>query len=94
MNHASEPSTFQRLSAPVVIRLAALPRWLFVVVPAALVVLGLLLPGWPGALVLLLLALFLAWLAALSWQQAESLPRLLRVVTVAIVLVAAASKVA
>lgn len=93
MSNGSEPSAFQRLSAPLLMRLAALPRWLFVVGPAVLVFLGLLLPGWPGAIVLLLLAGFLTWLAALGWQRLAPFPRLLRVATVVLVLAAAVAKV-
>jgi len=93
VNHASEPSAFERFSAPLLLRLAALPRWSLVVGLVVLVVAGLLLPGWPGAVVLVVLAALLAWLAALGWSRYTPVAALLRVVTVLLVLSAAASKV-
>ena len=93
VNHASEPSTFERLSAPVLLRLSALPRWSLVVGLTVVLVAGLLLPGWAGAAVLGVLALFLAWLALLGASQLTPGAALLRAVTVLLVVVAAARKV-
>lgn len=89
MHQPSEPSAFQRWSAPLLVRLAALPRWSLVVGLAALLVAGLVLSGWPGAVVLGALALFLAWLAALGWSRLSPAAALLRVVTILLVVVAA-----
>ena len=93
MNHASEPSALHRLSAPILFRLAAVPRWSFVIGLAALLVVGLLLPGWPGAVVLGLLALFLAWLAALGWGRIPPTAALLRVLAILLIVAAAVGKV-
>jgi len=93
VNHASEPSAFERLSAPVLLRLSALPRWSLVVGLAVVLVAGLLLPGWVGAVVLGLLALFLAWLALLGASQLTPGAVVLRALTVLLVVVAAARKV-
>ena len=93
MNHASEPSAFERLSAPVLLRLSALPRWSLVVGLAVVLVAGLLLPGWAGAVVLGLLALFLGWLALLGASQLTPGAVVLRALTVLLVVVAAARKV-
>jgi uncharacterized membrane protein len=93
VDNASEPSAFHRRSAPILVRLAAVPPWAFVVGLAVLLVVGLFLPGWPGAVVLLLLAAFLAWLAALSWSRLTPLAALVRGATIVLVVWAAAQKV-
>ena len=61
----------------------ALPRWLPPVVIAALFVGGLAVHGWGGAVMLLVVAAFLAWLAVLSWPALQPSTRVLRVVAVA-----------
>ena len=60
--------------------LRALPRWLPPVVIAALFVGGLAVRGWGGAVMLLAVTAFLAWLAVLSWPRLQPQTRLLRVV--------------
>jgi hypothetical protein len=60
---------------------------------AAVLVAGLLLPGWAGAAVLGVLALFLAWLALLSASRLGPGGVLLRALTVLLVVVAALRKV-
>ena len=44
-----------------------LPRWLIPALVAVLFLGGLAIRGWAGAVLLLVVAAFLAWLAVLSW---------------------------
>lgn len=62
-----------------------MPRWLMVVVPGILLFLGLVLTGsfaWLGGLLLLILAVFLGWLTALSWPAITPASRMLRLLVV------------
>ncbi|MFZ0323742.1 MAG: DUF6703 family protein [Actinomycetes bacterium] len=88
----ADATAFQRWSAPLLVRLTAMPRWSFVIVLAVVTFAGLMLDGILGGLLLLLLAALLAWLAALGWPTYNVAARLLRVVVVALVLYVAASK--
>jgi hypothetical protein len=92
VSNANEPSSVERWSAPVLLRLAAVPRWLFVLVLAGVFLAGLMLQGVLGGVLLLLIALFLAWLAALGWPKYSPGGRLLRVFVVLVVAYVAASK--
>jgi hypothetical protein len=65
------------------------PVWLPPAVVAILLVVGLAVPGWLGAGALVLVAAFLGWLAALSWPRLNRGGRLLRLASVAAVLVVA-----
>ena len=56
---------------------------------AALLIAGLAVPGWIGAVALVLVAAFLGWLAAVSWPRLTPSGRLLRVAAIAGVLVIA-----
>src|SRR5215470_13723862 len=76
--------SLERSSARPLVLLHQLPVWL---VP--LVVTGLAVPGWPGAVALVLVAAFLSWLAALSWPRLGPGARLLRVAAVVGLLVIA-----
>jgi hypothetical protein len=72
-------------SRPLLRRLHALPRWLVVITPAILLFGGLIFTGafaWIGGLLLLLVAVFLAWLTALSWPAISGGARFIRVVVV------------
>ena len=75
--------SIERLSLRPAAYLRALPRWLPPVVIAALFVGGLAVHGWAGAVMLLVVAAFLAWLAVLSWPALQPPTRVLRVVAVA-----------
>ena len=86
---SSQRDRFERRSSPWLVRVAALPRWTVLVAVIVLVVIGLLGHGWWAALALVLLALFLAWLAALRWPSLDPAGRVLRVLVVLIVLAAA-----
>ena len=80
VTNRNEPGPLARRSAPLLLRLAALPRWLFVVVPAALLLFGLFVKGVLGGVVLLVLAAFVGWLAALQWPALSPSARGLRLV--------------
>ena len=60
-----------------------LPRWLPPVVVAALFVGGLYVRGWGGGVMLLLVAAFVGWLAALAWPAAGIQGRVLRLAAIA-----------
>ena len=76
------PSALERISAPWLVRLSLIPRWLFLVVLGALLFAGLYLDNAIGGVLLLVLALFLAWLASLGWSHVSPLGRVLRLLTV------------
>ena len=56
-----------RASAPLLIRMHALPRWVVPVVMGLLLAGGLFVSGWPGTLMLAIVTAFIIWLFALSW---------------------------
>jgi hypothetical protein len=78
--------SIERLSLRPAAYLRHLPRWLPPVVVAALFVGGLAVSGWGGAAMLLVVTVFLAWLALLSWPTLQPSTRLLRVVALAVLL--------
>ena len=66
-----------------------LPAWLPPVLVVALLVIGLAVSGWGGAIALAGLAVVLGWLAMLSWPRLSAHGRLLRLAAVTAVLVVA-----
>ena len=78
--------SIERLSLRPAAYLRALPRWLPPVVIAALFIGGLAVRGWGGAAMLLAVTVFLAWLAALSWPAIQPPTRVLRVLSVVVLL--------
>jgi hypothetical protein len=82
---AARRSAEQRGAAPL-LYLRGLPAWLPPVVLAALLVTGLALRGWAGAVALCAVAVFLGWLGYLSWPRLTSQGRLGRVAAIACVL--------
>lgn len=80
---------FEDLSRGPLQALNRMPRALVVIGMAALLVAGLMTPPAIGAILLGVLALFLAWLVALSWPVLPNGSRALRLFTVALVLGAA-----
>jgi hypothetical protein len=67
---------------PLLVRITALPRWVFVVGLTALLVGGLLLSNPIGGVLLLILATFIGWLLLLSWPVVAPKGRLLRLLVV------------
>ena len=82
-------SSLERSSARPLVVLHQLPVWVVPLVLAGLLVTGLAVPGWPGAVALVLVAAFLGWLASLSWPQTKGNGRLLRAAAIACVLAVA-----
>jgi hypothetical protein len=78
--------SIERLSLRPAAYLRHLPRWLPPVVLAALFIGGLAVHGWGGAVMLLIVTAFLAWLAVLSWPALAPQTRLLRVLALAVLL--------
>ena len=76
-----------KASLPLLFVLTRTPRWLLVVVLAVLLLLGLIQSGplaWLGALILGLLAVFFAWLTAVSWPRIHGGGRVIRVLIVVV----------
>jgi hypothetical protein len=78
--------SIERLSLRPAAYLRHLPRWLPPVVLAALFIGGLAVHGWGGAVMLVIVTAFLAWLAVLSWPALPPQTRLLRVLALAVLL--------
>ena len=75
----------ERRSFPMLVILNRLPRWLVVVVLAAMLVTGLVLTGdfaWIGGILLLIITGFLFWLLVLAWPVLPTSARLIRLVVV------------
>jgi hypothetical protein len=66
-----------------------LPAWLIPVLAVVLLVTGLAVGGWGGAVALFALAAGLGWLAIVSWPRLPIAGRLLRIAVVGVVVVAA-----
>jgi O-antigen ligase len=75
----------QRSALPL-LYLRQLPRWVLPVVLAALMVTGLAVRGWGGAVALCVPAALLSWLAFLSWPALTGRGRLGRAVAIAALL--------
>jgi hypothetical protein len=81
--------TLEQSSARPLVLLHQLPVWVVPLLLAALLIAGLAVPGWIGAVALVLVAAFLGWLAAVSWARLTPSGRLLRVAAIAGLLVVA-----
>jgi hypothetical protein len=77
-------TAFERLSAPYLIRLHSVPRWLLAIVLAGLLVTALFVNGVVGAILLFAIALFLGWLVAVGWRLMTPASRLIRLLVVAL----------
>jgi hypothetical protein len=64
-------------SLPLLTRLSTLPRAIPFLALLALMVAGILLPGW-GWVLLLLVVLFLGWIAYLTWPGLDTTNRIMR----------------
>lgn len=80
------PSRLQVWSTPAILFLHRLPRWVFPVTTAALLLAGLMLPNdWAGAAALVLVGFILLWLLALSWQLLQWPARATRLLLLAMI---------
>ena len=70
----------ERFSAQPLVFLYRLPRWIVLLAALALFITGFAVPGLIGAAALLLVAIFLSWLAYLSWPSISAWGRAGRVV--------------
>jgi hypothetical protein len=92
MSDDHTPSALERISAPWLVRLSRVPRWLFLIVLGSILFAGLLLDSALGGVLLLVLALFLAWLASLGWSHVSPVGRILRLLTVGLLVYVAVDK--
>ena len=88
------PSALERMSAPWLVRLSLVPRWLFLIVLGSVLFAGLFLDNAVGGVLLLVLALVLAWLASLGWSRVSPVGRVLRLLTGGLLVYVAVSKFA
>ena len=91
LSNPSSParSALETRSYPLLVTLQRVPRWVMVVLPAALLFLGLIQTGglaWLGGILLLLVAVFLGWLLVLSWPALTVGSRTVRLITVVAVI--------
>lgn len=86
------PSALERISAPWLVRLSRIPRWLFLIVLGSVLFAGLYLDSALGGVLLLVLALFLAWLASVGWSHVSPVGRILRLLTVGVLVYVAVDK--
>lgn len=78
-------SKFQQFSAPILLFIHSLPRWVFPVFTALLLLGGLFVAnGVIGGVLLLLLAVVLGWLVALSWSLLTPTARVMRVLVLGV----------
>jgi hypothetical protein len=82
----------ERTSKPLLLRLHQLPRAVVPLGTVVLVLVGVLAPPAVGLVALAAVALFVAWIAYLSWPIVSGTGRLLRLVMVALVVVLALSR--
>jgi hypothetical protein len=80
--------SLERASSSLLVRLARAPRWLVGLVPAVLLLGGLVAPVPWGPLLLGLVTLFLTWLLVLAWPALDAGGRAVRAVVVALTLAA------
>lgn len=76
----------ERRSALPLTFLNGLPRWTLPIALAALLIMGLVMSGWPAGIPSLLLTLTLAWFAYLSWPALDLRGRFLRIAGLVVLL--------
>jgi hypothetical protein len=74
------------------VRLHDLPRWVLLVVVAALAIGGAALPGWPGAICLAVVTVFVGWLLYLAWPSLPTSRRLTRLFVLALLVLATVAR--
>jgi hypothetical protein len=92
-----EPSArerFEDFSAPILLRMQAMPGFLIPVTLGTLMFFGLTLNATWSGILLILIALFLFWLTAVSWPRVTTGSRILRIVVDVAVLVLGVLKLA
>jgi hypothetical protein len=82
----------ERASTPMLLRLQSLPSWLVPLIMLALAVTGLFVQGPIGFAALAAVAIFLGWLALLSWPVLTPRARAFRVLAVGVVAAAAVTQ--
>jgi len=82
----------ERRSAAPLALLYQLPRWALPIGLAAVLIAGLALSGVLGAVIILVLAVFLGWLAYLSWPSIGAQARVLRVAAGLVLIALAAAQ--
>jgi hypothetical protein len=80
-----QPSKLHQISAPILLFIHSLPKIVFPLFTAALLMAGLFLPAIIGGIFLLILALVLWWLVALSWRLLTPTARAMRTVLLFVV---------
>ena len=76
----------EQRSAPLLLRLRQAPRWLVALAPVGLLLAGLAAPPVVGAVAMLVLVALLGWLGYLSWPSLSIPGRLLRSITLVLLL--------
>lgn len=74
-------TSVEKASLPLLTRLSRLPRIVPFLLVLALLVGGILIPGW-GWVLTALVALFLAWMLFLGWPRLTGVERLMRVAVI------------
>lgn len=82
-------TSIEQRSATPLLWMHQLPAWLLPVLAVVLLVSGLAVSGWGGAIALCGLAGLLGWLAAVSWPRLSPHGRLVRVAAMAVILIVA-----
>ncbi|MFJ8582456.1 DUF6703 family protein [Micromonospora sp. NPDC093277] len=82
----------QRTQSPVLARLARLNPTVVFLATLALVLVALFAPGPAGGMLLLLLAVLLVWLMAVTWPVQKPATRLLRLLMLALLIAVALAK--
>jgi len=77
----------ERVSARPLFFLVHLPKWVPMVVALGLLITGFIVPGLLGAAALVLVAIFLGWLAYMSWPRINIAGRVARVIAMACMVV-------
>ena len=85
-------SQVERTSRPLLLRLHAWPRPVLPLVTLVLVMAGVLAPAAVGLVALLVVALFVSWIAYLSWPTVSGPGRLVRVAMVGLLVVLALTR--